>query len=128
MGRDLANGRIELVPLTNLLRIEWDVGSNMPLYSTEERLSQDVAKALGGAMGYNPFWKFLNQPISVHNLGGCVMAESPSAGVVDPDGQVHGYPNLYVMDGAALPAATGTRTTRHGWPPSAGRSSRWSSP
>ena len=108
MGRDLANGRIELVPLTNLLRIEWDVGSNMPLYSTEERLSQDVAKALGGAMGYNPFWKFLNQPISVHNLGGCVMAESPSAGVVDPDGQVHGYPNLYVMDGAALPAATGT--------------------
>jgi cholesterol oxidase len=32
MGRDRANGRIDLLPGTNILRIEWDVPSNMPLY------------------------------------------------------------------------------------------------
>jgi cholesterol oxidase len=43
----------------------------------------------------------------VHNLGGCVMAEDPGQGVVDENGEVFGYPNLFVMDGASLPAATG---------------------
>jgi cholesterol oxidase len=108
MGRDLANGRIEVLPATNLLRIQWDVPSNMPLYSEQQRFSNDVAKALGGKVGYNPFWKFLHQPISVHNLGGCVMAEHPADGVIDPGGEAFGYPNLFVLDGAALPASTGT--------------------
>ncbi|MBV9948265.1 MAG: GMC family oxidoreductase, partial [Myxococcales bacterium] len=108
MGRDLANGRIDLVPGVNLLKITWDVPSNMPLYGAEERFSNDIAHALGGAMGYNPFWKLLHRPVSVHNLGGCVMAEHPSDGVVDPGGEAFGYPNLFVLDGAALPASTGT--------------------
>jgi cholesterol oxidase len=108
MGRDRANGRIDFLPETKNLRIEWDVPSNMPLYSNEERFSQDVAKALGGQMKYNPLWKRFHQPVSVHNLGGCRMADHPADGVVDGDGQVYGYPGLFVMDGAALPAATGT--------------------
>src|SRR6266852_647863 len=108
MGGDLANGCSELLPLTNLLRIHWDVPSNMPLYSAEERFSRDVAKALGGEMAYNPTWKLLRQPVSVHNLGGCCMADHAVDGVVDSEGQVYGYANLFVMDGSALPAATGT--------------------
>jgi len=108
MGRDLANGRIDILPATNLLRIRWDVPSNLPLYGTEQRFSKDIAMALGGALGENPSWKFLHQPVSVHNLGGCVMAEHATAGVIDPGGEVFGYPNLFVLDGAALPAATGS--------------------
>ncbi|HKU36789.1 MAG TPA: GMC family oxidoreductase N-terminal domain-containing protein, partial [Polyangiales bacterium] len=57
MGRDRANGRLELLPGTNLLRIDWDTGSNMGLYNTEDRFSNDVATALHGALGYNPSWK-----------------------------------------------------------------------
>jgi len=108
MGRDLANGRIELLPATNLLRIHWDVPANLPLYSTEERFTNDVAGALGGATGYNPFWRLLHRPVSVHNLGGAVMADHPADGVCDSGGEVFGYSNLFVLDGAALPASTGT--------------------
>jgi cholesterol oxidase len=108
MGRDRANGRISLTPVTRLLRIQWDVPSNLPLYSAEARLSMDVAKELGGQIAYNPFWKVLHQPVAVHNLGGCVMGDDPIEGVTDAYGEVYGYPSMYVMDGAALPAATGT--------------------
>jgi cholesterol oxidase len=107
MGRDRADGEIDLVPGTDLLRIKWNTASNMGLYSAQERFSADIAAALKGVVGHNPFWRLLRQPVSVHNLGGCVMADHPSHGVVDEHGEVFGYPNLFVMDGACLPAATG---------------------
>jgi cholesterol oxidase len=47
------------------------------------------------------------QAVTVHPLGGCVLADSPQQGVCDPSGQVYGYPNLYVTDGSVLPTATG---------------------
>ncbi len=46
-------------------------------------------------------------PVAVHNLGGCVMAESAEDGVTSAIGEVHNYPGLYVLDGALLPSATG---------------------
>jgi cholesterol oxidase len=107
MGRDRANGRITLVPLTHQLRVLWDVPSNLPLYDAETRFAKDVAEALGGRAAGNPFWECLHQPVSVHNLGGCTMADDPARGVTDGDGQVHGYAGLYVLDGGILPVATG---------------------
>lgn len=107
MGRDKANGRLELVPLTRELQARWDVPSNLPLYRTQEQLCQDIARALGAQVAYNPLWERLHIPVSVHNLGGCVMAEEEAYGVTDPNGEVHGYPGLYVLDGAALPSSTG---------------------
>jgi cholesterol oxidase len=35
------------------------------------------------------------------------MGSGPETGVVDADGEVFGHPGLYVLDGAALPGATG---------------------
>ncbi|XXF77249.1 GMC family oxidoreductase [Myxococcaceae bacterium GXIMD 01537] len=107
MGRDKANGRVSLLPLTSDLQVTWNVPSNLPLYRTQEQLCQDVARALGGRAAYNPLWERLHLPVSVHNLGGCAMAEEPAFGVLTPDGEVHGYPGLYVLDGAALPSSTG---------------------
>jgi cholesterol oxidase len=43
----------------------------------------------------------------VHNLGGARLGADPYSAVVDTDGQVFGHPGLYVLDGAALPGATG---------------------
>lgn len=42
---------------------------------------------------------------SAHLLSACRMAESVDQGVVDPDGQVFGYENLYLCDASALPFA-----------------------
>ncbi|MBZ4417352.1 GMC oxidoreductase [Myxococcus sp. RHSTA-1-4] len=107
MGRDRANGRLALRPLTGELEARWDVPSNLPLYRTQEQVCQDIARALGARAVYNPLWERLHIPVSVHNLGGCVMSEEPAYGVLTPDGEVHGHPGLYVLDGAALPSSTG---------------------
>ncbi len=107
MGRDRANGKITLAPLVNSLFVEWNVASNLPLYDVEAGLGGDIAAALGGKFALNPFWERLRQPVSVHNLGGCVMADSAERGVVNGDGEAFGYPNLFVLDGAILPGATG---------------------
>src|SRR4029077_437227 len=89
------------------LKVNWDTPSNLPLYSAEGRFSTDVAEVLGGDVATNPLWRLLHVPVSVHNLGGCLMADLPDAGVTDPNGQVFGYPNLYVLDVSILPKATG---------------------
>ena len=49
--------------------------------------------------------------ITVHGLGGCILADSPEQGVVSGDpgqrGQAFGYQGLYVADGSILPSAVG---------------------
>lgn len=107
MGRDRADGRISLVPCDGKLCVKWNVRSNLHLYSTEAQLCSDIARELGGRFVPTPLWRALHQPVAVHNLGGCGMSERAEDGVTDPEGQVHGYPNLYVLDGAILPGATG---------------------
>ncbi|AKQ66184.1 Cholesterol oxidase [Myxococcus hansupus] len=107
MGRDRSNGRLSLSPLSKSLELRWDVPANLALYRTQEQLCQDIARALGARSVYNPLWDRLHIPVSVHNLGGCAMAEEPAYGVLTPEGEVHGHPGLYVLDGAALPASTG---------------------
>lgn len=107
MGRDSADGVIELLPFTHDVRVIWNVKRNLPLYDTEQQLCEDVAGVLGGTAAYNPLWQHLRLPVAVHNLGGCVMADDPGEGVTDSNGEVYGYPNLYVVDGGCLPSATG---------------------
>jgi cholesterol oxidase len=107
MGRDLANGVIQLHSISKDLKITGETPSNLPLYGAESRFSTDVAEAMGGNVAMNPLWRLFHLPVSVHNLGGCPMADSPDAGVVDPNGEVFGYPNLFVLDGSILPKATG---------------------
>jgi len=107
MGRDLANGEIRLHPRTSELKIKWDVPSNMALYEAQRRLTIDFAKAMGGDAAMNPLWRWFRIPVTVHSLGGCLMADTQEAGVTDANGEVYGYPGLFVLDGAILPSATG---------------------
>lgn len=53
-------------------------------------------------------WFLPQVPVTVHPLGGARIGMTAEQGVVDGYGQVFGYPNLYIADGSALPAATGT--------------------
>src|SRR5439155_16534876 len=100
MGRDSANGRIELQPFTHDLCVRWNLRDNLALYDVEQRLSEDIARALGGKAVLNPLWETLRLPVAVHNLGGCLLADDPRSGVVNADGEVFGYPNLFVLDGS----------------------------
>lgn len=107
MGQDHASGTMSLDERTNELRMRWELTPNLPLYSMQSRLAQDVASALGGELTHNPIWKMLHQPITIHNLGGCNMAESPEQGVTDSCGEVFGHPGLFVLDGSIIPRAIG---------------------
>ncbi|MGR8933058.1 MAG: GMC oxidoreductase [Gammaproteobacteria bacterium] len=53
----------------------------------------------------------LRRNITVHPLGGCILADSPEQGVVSGNaedrGQAFGYRGLYVVDGSILPSAVG---------------------
>ncbi|MGH3912896.1 MAG: GMC oxidoreductase [Pseudonocardiaceae bacterium] len=107
MGRDSADGVIELLPFTHDIRITWNVRENLALYETQQQLCEDVVRALGGTAAFNPLWERLRVPVTVHNLGGFVMADDPGEVVTNSNGEVFGYPNLYVFDGGCLPSATG---------------------
>lgn len=49
----------------------------------------------------------LDVPTTAHILGGCAIALSPEAGVIDTKNEVFGHPGLYVVDGSMIPANLG---------------------
>jgi cholesterol oxidase len=49
----------------------------------------------------------LNVPTTAHILGGAAMGTTPADGVIDASSRVFGYENLYVVDGAMIPANLG---------------------
>jgi cholesterol oxidase len=48
-----------------------------------------------------------NMPTTAHILGGCIMGQDASEGVVGLNCEVHHYPGLYVVDGSIVPANPG---------------------
>ncbi|RIK13111.1 MAG: cholesterol oxidase [Acidobacteria bacterium] len=51
--------------------------------------------------------EILDVPMTAHFLGGCVIGDSPGAGVVDAYHRVYGHPGLHVVDGSAVSANPG---------------------
>lgn len=106
MGRDTSKGRLTL-DHHDEARVAWRNRDNHQLYKAEGQVARLIARALGGRMRPAATWTFLRQAITVHNLGGVPMGATEATGVVDENGEVHGYPHLYVVDGSTMPAATG---------------------
>ncbi len=83
---------------------ERPVPVNVPAgYEVAHRLARHLGGKAVGALAT----VLLNVPMTAHILGGCTMAPHPREGVVDLEGQVHGYPGLYVVDGSIVPANPG---------------------
>lgn len=64
------------------------------------------AEKLGGVAG-GTWGDILNVPMTAHFLGGAVISEDASTGVIDAYHRVHNYPSLFVVDGAAISANLG---------------------
>jgi cholesterol oxidase len=103
-GRDIPNGRYVLDE--DRLDLDWSSQPSEGYYRGLDALFGKVASELGGKVVKSP-WKRLNRSITIHPLGGAVMADNPRHGVVDPWGEVFGFPGLYVADGAAMPGPVG---------------------
>ncbi len=48
-----------------------------------------------------------NMSSTAHILGGCPMGETAETGVVNDKFEVHGYPNMYILDGSIIPCNLG---------------------
>ncbi|MFN8322740.1 MAG: GMC family oxidoreductase [Chitinophagales bacterium] len=60
------------------------------------------------AVAMNAFSEVMfNMSTTAHILGGNPMGKSPKEGVVDEYFRVHGYPNMYILDGSIVPANLG---------------------
>ncbi|MEA2311285.1 MAG: cholesterol oxidase, partial [Solirubrobacteraceae bacterium] len=66
-----------------------------------------LAKRTGGIAQSSVMEAVLNIPSTAHILGGAVIANDRSCGVIDARQRVFGYENLIVCDGAAIPANVG---------------------
>jgi cholesterol oxidase len=82
-------------------------GARPPLHIQEgNALAETMAKAIGGEPG-GSITDLLGMSITAHVLGGCPMGRDATTGVIDADHAVHGYPGLFVVGGAAVPANLG---------------------
>lgn len=108
MGRDSASGTVRRRRrfCGERLSVRWPWRANKRLYDAERSYLGDIGHVVGDVAEVDTAG-LTHRPVSVHSLGGAVMADSPLDGVVDPHGEVFGAPGLYVMDGAAIPTATG---------------------
>ena len=106
MGRDASQGRLVL-DHHNEASVQWDNRANRRLYRAEGQVGRAVARMLGGRASDAPTWSLLRRAVTVHSLGGVPMGIDRAHGVIDEYGEVHGYRGLYVVDGAAVPSATG---------------------
>ncbi|MBI3329267.1 MAG: GMC family oxidoreductase [Nitrospinae bacterium] len=106
MGEDAADGKIRLVE-DGRLEVQWENTRSARTFQAMEDAAATIARHLQGTVWYSPLWLLVKRLITVHPLGGCVLADSPEDGVVNPKGEVFNYPGLYVADGAIVPRAVG---------------------
>jgi cholesterol oxidase len=85
-----------------------DTGKPHPRYLP---VANDAARAaaghMGGYGGSTVNEVLLDIPMTAHVLGGACLGDSPDSGVIDPYHRVYGYPDLHVVDGAAVAANLG---------------------
>lgn len=109
-GVDAGNG--ELCLSAGILDLKWDITESLPMFETILDKHNQLAKATGGHPFPLPTWLLCKELITPHPSGGCNMGKSPDDGVVDHKGNVFGYENLYVVDGAIVPRALGVNPSR----------------
>jgi cholesterol oxidase len=116
-GRDAADGRLYLrrkwwIFGPRLLKMKWDIRESEQTINAIVDMHQKLARATGGEAIVPPFWTVSRDLITPHPLGGCNMGSNAQDGVVDHKGEVFGYKNLYVADGAIVPEAIGANPSK----------------
>jgi cholesterol oxidase len=106
IGQDDAGGTLRL--RRGRLDVEWDYAAqNQRLVDRMDEAMADVSREYGGTFAPLFTWLLFRRIVTVHSLGGCRMADSAGDGVVSPEGEVFGYPGLFVADGSVVPTSIG---------------------
>ena len=116
MGIDGSNGQMKLDE-NNELAVDWPYEENMHLYRAVLKAGKRFARDVG-TRWFTPlpsWYPPLRNNVTVHPLGGCVLADDDAHGVISADrrtfGQVFGYHGLFVADGSIVPRSVGANPT-----------------
>ena len=125
MGDDGAQGSLQWHKdnTNDAIQVHWPSLSNHNIFHKQITTLKELltTSKIGGTLLTNPMWQLTSTPqknkgplLTVHPLGGCVMADNYSSGVVNHMGQVFDSKNnttvhegLVVLDGAIIPSALG---------------------
>jgi cholesterol oxidase len=112
MSSDDSEGRLVLAK--DRVTVNWPDVGDRPVFQRDNDILRSATETLSGTYLPNPIWStpLGHSLITVHPLGGCVMADNARRGVVNHKGQVFAGPTgtavhegLYVADGAVVPRA-----------------------
>jgi cholesterol oxidase len=111
MSTDDSGGRIVLEG--DQVQVVWPGVADQPVFARDNEILATATAALDGTEVPDPLWALTGHRslISVHPLGGCVMADDAAKGVVDHKGRVFDpvgggvHEGLYVCDGSVIPVA-----------------------
>ncbi|MDT4289224.1 GMC oxidoreductase [Methylomonas sp. MO1] len=112
MGLDNGDGTLTLNK-SDRIDLDWPQDTSMSLYQAILAAGERFKKFVKSNWFFPlPTWELpIRHNVTVHPLGGCILADSPNKGVVsghpEQRGQAFGYQGLYVVDGSILPSAVG---------------------
>jgi cholesterol oxidase len=109
-GIDAGDGELSLT--NGALDLKWDITRSLPLFEAIEKRHSALAEATDGHPFPLPTWSLSHELVTPHPLGGCNMGATSNEGVVNHEGEVFGYKNLYVSDGAIVPRPLGVNPSR----------------
>jgi cholesterol oxidase len=96
------------------LAISWPGSRERPSVELAQAVLPAAAAGLGATYLDAPWWRVGRSLMTVHPLGGCVMADRAEHGVVDDAGRVFAgaagdkvHPGLHVLDGSVVPRPLG---------------------
>ncbi len=89
------------------LRVDRDARLSAGFDARRMTRLRQLAEALGGTLIAPPAWFERRMPVTVHPMGGAVMADSPGGGVADSHGEVFGHRGLFIADASLFPMPTG---------------------
>lgn len=97
----------------SFLRLGWALTSendserpNATYIPAANETARRIATRYGGIAGGH-IGDLVNAPFTAHFVGGCVIGQNKSEGVIDPYHRVWEYPTLHVIDGSTITANLG---------------------
>lgn len=90
------------------LKIKNEGDLKVPAYiDIGQKVMEQYAKRVNGTAQNNLLEVFFNRPTTAHILGGSPMGKSEKEGLINERFEVHGYPDMYILDGSVLQANPG---------------------
>jgi len=90
-------------PFQKTMSSALSTGEKTPSYiPIGNQFTRKLAQIAGGIPRSSLNEVLLNAPVTGHIMGGCLVGESKSEGVIDYQNKVHGYENLLICDASML--------------------------